>query len=65
MRKRIYTKQIGVTLTADTFMKILEGTTHQEISTSAWLRDAIEKKLILDESSKNDQLNISRKEKIS
>ena len=48
MRKRIYTKQIGVTLTADTFMKVLECTTQQEISNSAWIRDAIEKKLILD-----------------
>jgi hypothetical protein len=44
-------------------MKILESTTQQEISTSAWLRDAVERKLALDKSSKNDQLNISRKEK--
>ena len=65
MRKRIYTKQIGVTLTAGTFMKILECTTRQEISTSAWIRDAIEKKFVVDESSQNDQSNTSRKEKTS
>ena len=65
MRKRIFTKQIGVTLSEDTLRKIIESTTQHEVSTSAWVRDAIEIKLSLDESSQNNQSNISRKEKIS
>jgi hypothetical protein len=55
MRKRIFTKQIGVTLTEDTLKKIIESTTQNEVSISAWVRDVIETKLSLEASSQNNQ----------
>jgi hypothetical protein len=46
-------------------VRILESTNKEEVSFSSWIRDGIEKKLALGESSQTDPSNISRKEKIS
>ena len=64
MRKKVFTRQLAVSVSENTWVKILESTDREEVSFSSWIRDAIEKKLALDESSKNDQPKISREEKI-
>ena len=65
MRKKIFTRQLAVSVSEDTWVRILESTNKEEISFSSWIRDGIEKKLALDKSSQTDQSNISRKEKRS
>ena len=65
MRKKIFTRQLAVSVSEDTWVRILELTNKEEVSFSSWIRDAIEKKLALEESSQNDQSNILRKEKTS
>ena len=63
MRKKVFTRQLAVSVSEDTWVRILESTNKEEVSFSSWIRDAIETKLTLDESSQNDQPNLSRKEK--
>jgi hypothetical protein len=65
MRKKIFTRQLAVSVSEDTWVRILESTNREEVSFSSWIRDAVEKKLALEKSPQNDQSNISRKEKIS
>jgi hypothetical protein len=65
MRKKVFTRQLAVSVSEHIWVRILESTDREEVSISAWIRDAIEKKLALDESSQNAQPNISKKEKIS
>jgi hypothetical protein len=65
MRKKIFTRQLAVSVSEDIWVRILESTNKEEVSFSKWIRDGIEKKLALEESSQNDQSNISRREKIS
>ncbi len=64
MRKKIFTRQLAVSVSEDIWVRILESTNKEEVSFSSWIRDGIEKKLALEESSQNDQLNIQRKEKM-
>jgi hypothetical protein len=54
-----------VSVSEDIWVRILESTNEAEISFSSWIRDGIEKKLALEESSQTDQPNILREEKIS
>jgi len=63
MRKKIFTRQLAVSVSEDIWVRILESTDKAEVSFSSWIRDAIEKKLTLDRSSQNDQPKPSRKEK--
>jgi len=63
MRKKVFTRQLAVSVSEDTWVKILESTNKEEVSFSSWIRDAIETKLTLDESSQNDKPKPSRKEK--
>ena len=65
MRKKVFTRQLAVSVSEDIGVRILESTNKEEVSFSSWIRDAIEKKLALEESSQNDQSNILRKEKMS
>ena len=65
MRKKVSTRQLAVSVSEDIWVKILEPTNKEEVSFSSWIRDGIEKKLALGESSQTDPSNISRKEKIS
>ena len=48
MRKKSLTRQLAVSVSADTWKKILEDTNKQEATISEWIRDAIEKKLLID-----------------
>lgn len=48
MRKKVLTRQLAVSVSEETWKKILESTNEQEISFSSWIREAIEKKLFLD-----------------
>ena len=63
MRKKVFTRQLAVSVSEDTWVRILEFTNKEEVSFSSWIRDAIETKLTLDGSSQNDQPKPSRKEK--
>ena len=65
MRKKVFTRQLAVSVSEDTWVRILESTNKEEVSFSSWIRDAIEKKLALEESSQNNQSNTSKKEEIS
>ena len=64
MRKKVFTRQLAVSVSEDIWVRISESTDKEEVNFSSWIRDAIERKLALEESSQNDQFNISRKEEI-
>ena len=57
MRKKIMIRQLAVSVSVETWNKILEVTDREEISISSWIREAIEKSL--------DYKNKSGKESIS
>ena len=63
MRKKVFTRQLAVSVSENTWVRILESTNKAEVSFSSWIRDAIETKLTLDGSSQDDQPKPSRKEK--
>jgi hypothetical protein len=54
MRKKVMTRQLATSVSEDTWRKILKATDEEEVSTSSWIREAIEKYL--------DYKNNSRKE---
>ena len=45
MRKKVMTRQMAVSVSEDTWNKILKVTNREEISISSWIRDAIERYL--------------------
>jgi hypothetical protein len=45
MRKRNYTKQVGLILTEETYNQLIEQTNKEEVTLSEWIREAIEEKL--------------------
>ena len=45
MRKKIMTRQMAVTVSEDTWNKILKVTDKEEISISSWIREAVERYL--------------------
>ena len=48
MRKRNFTKQVGLIISEATYNRLVEETDRKEVTISAWIREAIEKKLLLD-----------------
>ena len=50
MRKKFLTRQLAVSVSDETWEKILEATNDQEISFSSWIREAIENKMVLEKS---------------
>jgi len=44
MRKKVLTRQLAVSVSEETWDKILKFTNEQEISISEWIRDAIEER---------------------
>jgi hypothetical protein len=42
MRKKIMTRQLAVSVSEDTWEKILKATDEKEMSISSWIREAIE-----------------------
>lgn len=51
MRKKIMTRQMAVSVSEDTWNKILKVTDKEEISISSWIREAIEKYLCYENNS--------------
>ncbi len=45
MRKRILTKQVAVMLSEELYHQVIEATDRAEVSTSEFVREAIEQKL--------------------
>lgn len=60
MRKISYTKQLGVSISEDTWDRLLEITNKHEVSISSWVRNAIEKTLAPDEYYHRIESKISR-----
>jgi hypothetical protein len=50
MRKKTLIRQLAVSVSEETWKKILESTNEAEVSISEWIRDAIEMKLELQNS---------------
>jgi predicted DNA-binding protein len=48
MRKRHFTKQVGLILSEETYNQLIEQTNKEEVTVSEWIREVIEKKLFLD-----------------
>jgi hypothetical protein len=46
MRKRNYTKQVGLILTEENYNLLIEQTNKEEVTVSEWIRQAIEHKLV-------------------
>ena len=42
MRKRNFTKQVGLILSEETYNQLIEKTNKEEMSVSAWIRAAVE-----------------------
>ena len=61
MRKKVFTRQLAVSVSEDTWVRILDSTNKEEVSFSSWIRDAIETKLTLDRSSQKDQSKLQKR----
>ena len=48
MRKRNFTKQVGLILSEAAYDQLIEQTNKEEVTISEWIRQAIEKKLFVD-----------------
>jgi predicted CopG family antitoxin len=60
MRKKVFTRQLAVSVSEDTWQRILKSTDEAEVSISEWIREAIEKRLNLDGSGKKTQTKDSK-----
>jgi hypothetical protein len=45
MRKRNFTRQVGLILTEEIYNQLIEQTDREEVTVSEWIRQAIEEKL--------------------
>ncbi len=45
MRKRNFTKQVGLILTEEIYNRLIEQTDKEEVTISEWIREAIETRL--------------------
>ena len=62
MRKKHFTKQLGLIISEEVYNQLIEQTNKEEITVSAWIREAIEAKLSFNGFSKEIQTKDSRKE---
>jgi predicted DNA-binding protein len=46
MRKRHFSKQVGLILSEETHSRLIEQTDKDEVSVSEWIREAIQKRLL-------------------
>ncbi len=46
MRKRLYTRNVGILLTENTYKQLIDITDKLEVTLSGYLRDLVEKELI-------------------
>jgi predicted HicB family RNase H-like nuclease len=54
MRKKIMTRQLAVSVSEEAWKQILEATNELEVSVSQWIREAIEQKLALGSSRRQE-----------
>ena len=48
MRKKHFTKQVGLILSEESYDQLIEQTNREEVTLSEWIREAIEKKLLVE-----------------
>ena len=53
MRKKHFTKQLGLIISEEVYNRIVEETDREEKTVSAWLRETIEDKLFPEKKGKN------------
>ena len=53
MRKRLYTRNVGVLLTEDIYQQLIDITNKLEVTISGYIRDLIEKHLVNDKGKEN------------
>jgi hypothetical protein len=46
MRKRNFTRQVGLILSEETYNQLIEQTNKEEVTISEWIREAIEERLM-------------------
>jgi hypothetical protein len=51
MRKRHFTRQVGLILSEETYNQLIEQTNKEEMTISEWIREAIRKRLKREECS--------------
>jgi hypothetical protein len=64
MRKRNYTRQVGLILTEETYNQLIEQTNKEEVTISEWVREAIEQKLEVNSSKEKDQRRLKEEERL-
>ena len=57
MRKRNFTKPIGLILAEETYNQLVEQTNKEEVTISEWIREAVEIRLAKDHSKSNSPVN--------
>jgi len=55
MRKRFFTKQVGAVISKEAYKQLVEVTNEMEISTSNFIRDAIQDKINQCKGEKNNE----------
>jgi hypothetical protein len=48
MRKKHFTKQVGVILSEETYQQLIEQTNREEVTVSEWIREAVIEKIFSD-----------------
>jgi hypothetical protein len=48
MRKKHFTRQVGLIVSEQTYNWLIEQTNREEVTISEWIREAIEEKLFVD-----------------
>ena len=46
MRKRNFTRQVGLIISEETYKQVVEETDKKEVTVSEWIREAIEMRLL-------------------
>ena len=46
MRKKHFTRQVGLILSEETYNQLIEQTNKEEVTISEWIREAIEERLM-------------------
>jgi len=60
MRKKHFTKQIGLIISEETYNRLVEETDKREVTVSEWVREAIEIRLTKDRGRFNNSLHIQK-----
>lgn len=55
MRKRNFTRQVGVVLSEGTYNQLIEQTNKEEVSLAKWIREVIEERLSLDKKGEKEK----------